>query len=552
MASLVSKTSLVLLAAHLLGVAAADNCTLASFNATLGGRLQSLKPFSLPCFSQYNGIPMDPDELACKVIQSNYSDPFLRANSVNGYMYNQAEICASDPANQCLLDNSDPTNPQALGASCNQGNMPSFSLEVQGPKDVVEAFRFSSCSGTRLSIKNSGHDFLGRSSGQGTLSLWTRHLQSMHYNPAFVPTSCNATSKYDTITVQAGVNFDEVYHFANAHNVTFIGGYSPTVGVSGGWTQTGGHSILSPVYGLGVDRVVQYKIVTPDGKYRIANECQNQELFWALRGGGGGTFGVVMESTHRVEPQQRSTIPRYLGKQCSQVGSRGWGGHISGNSLINVTPLLSLSEAKNSLAEAVAYAKSQGGTAVIEEFPSWYEFYQKYVVPNAVTVGNAHFAATRLIPKTVFETATGRADLMNFFSMLLSKGGSVYIPVVGPLLYKDVKPNSATPAWRDAIWSVGADGFWAWNSTLQTREQKVAEMQDMTALLEEITPGSGAYSPEANPFTKNWQEAWWGNENYDKLLKIKGKYDPNGLLGCWKCVGWKESDAQSSCFAAFD
>ncbi|GMG05996.1 unnamed protein product [Aspergillus oryzae] len=569
MASSVSKTLLVLLAAHLLGVAAADNCTLASFNITLGGRLQSLKPFSFPCFSQYNGIPMGPDEAACKVIQSNYSDPFLRANSVNGYMYNQAEICASEPANQCLLDNSDPTNPPALDASCNQGNMPSFSLEVQGPKDVVEAFRFSSCSGIRLSIKNSGHDFLGRSSGQGTLSLWTRHLQSMHYNPAFVPIGCNVTSKYDTITVQAGVNFDEVYHFANAHNVTFIGGYSPTVGVSGGWTQTGGHSILSPVYGLGVDRVIQYKIVTPDGKYRIANECQNQELFWALRGGGGGTFGVVMESTHRVEPRvsivsasikfppkaNSSNVLPFLDilvNNAVKWAHEGWGGHISGNSLINVTPLLSLSEAKDSLSEAIAYAKSQGGTAVIEEFPSWYEFYQKYVVPNAVTVGNAHFAATRLIPKTVFETATGRADLMNFFSVLLSKGGSVYIPVVGPLLYKDVKPNSATPAWRDAIWSVGADGFWAWNSTLQTREQKVAEMQDMTALLEEITPGSGAYSPEANPFTKDWQEAWWGSENYGKLLKIKEKYDPNGLLSCWKCVGWKETDAQSSCFSAFD
>ncbi|KAB8068512.1 hypothetical protein BDV29DRAFT_162313 [Aspergillus leporis] len=571
MAPLVSISWLFLLAVHSLGVSAGDNCTLDSFNATLGGRVQLLKPFSLPCFTNYNGMPVASDEAACKVVQSNYSDPVLRSNWANGFMYNQVEICASSPSNQCLLDNSNPTNPQALQASCNQGNMPSFSLKVQQPKDIIEAFRFSSCSGIRLSIKNSGHDFLGRSSGRGTLSLWTRNLQAMHYNSSFVPSGCaaNAITAYNTISVQAGVNFDEVYNFANLHNVTFIGAYSPTVGVSGGWVQTAGHSILSPVYGLGIDHVVEYKVVTPDGRYRIANECQDQELFWALRGGGGGTFGVVMESTHRVEPQVKlvsASISFPLKANSSNVlpfldilvnntvkwAYEGWGGHIKGNSFINVTPLLSLSEARESLAEVVAYAKSQEGTTIIEEFSSWYGFYEKYVVPNAVTVGNTHIPSTRLIPKTIFETPGGRANLMNFFSLLLSKGGSVYIPVVGPLLYKDNKPTSATPAWRQAIWSVGGDGFFAWNSTPETREQKVAEMQDMAELLEEITPGSGAYSSEASPFTKNWQEAWWGEENYHKLLAIKKKYDPSGLLNCWKCVGWEKSDAERSCFATFD
>jgi hypothetical protein len=87
--------------------------------------------------------------------------------------------------------------------------------------------------------------------------------------------------------------------------------------------QGGGHSILSPVYGLGVDRVVsdlrylkrtptnydsadtkvEFKVVTPDGEYRVANECQNEDLFWALRGGGGSTWGVVLETSQKVEPK---------------------------------------------------------------------------------------------------------------------------------------------------------------------------------------------------------------------------------------------------------
>jgi len=58
---------------------------------------------------------------------------------------------------------------------------------------------------------------------------------------------------------------------------------------------------LSPTLGLGVDRVLQFKVVTPDGIYRTANACQNQDLFWALRGGGGSTFGVVLEATTKAE-----------------------------------------------------------------------------------------------------------------------------------------------------------------------------------------------------------------------------------------------------------
>lgn len=74
--------------------------------------------------------------------------------------------------------------------------------------------------------------------------------------------------------------------------------------------QGGGHSVLSNVYGLGADRVLQLRVVTPDGQLRVANACQNPDLFWALRGGGGGTFGVVMEATSEIIPQRVSTVVR--------------------------------------------------------------------------------------------------------------------------------------------------------------------------------------------------------------------------------------------------
>ncbi|KAE8146052.1 hypothetical protein BDV25DRAFT_163280 [Aspergillus avenaceus] len=568
MAPSVSKRSLAVLAAHLLGASAAS-CDINSLNATLNGRVQPLAPFSRPCFSDYNGTTVAADETACTTIQSKYSDPYMRSSSPSGYMNNQVEMCASDPNDQCVLDNSDPTDPLAyVDATCNQGNVPSYYIEVQQASDATEAFKFAECSGTRLSIKNTGHDYLGRSSGKGTLMLWTHKLQSLTYNAAWKPDGCEGCpAGTQAITTGAGVNFNDVYEFANKHNVNFIGGYSPTVGASGAYVQNGGHSVLSPVYGLAVDRVLQFKVVTPDGQLRIANECQNQDLFWALRGGGGGTFGVVIESTHRVDPAVKlvSAVIKFTSNDTNLLpfmdivvnntlkwAKEGWGGHISGSSLINVTPLLTLAEAEESLADVVAYAKAQGGTAVIEEFSSWYEFYEKYVSSNAVTVGVTHFAGSRLVPKNVFETAQGRQNLMDFFSLILSKGQSPYIPIVGPVLYNyTANSTSATPAWRSAIWELGSGTAWAWNSTLETREQKIAGLQNMTATLEKITPGSGAYSNEANPFTEDWQEAWWG-DNYAPLLNIKNKYDPKRLLNCWKCVGWEESDAKSSCFSAFN
>ncbi|KAG0157785.1 hypothetical protein PDIDSM_1839 [Penicillium digitatum] len=525
---LVKLSGLVLLA--LVNFTAAKDCTLDSFNATVGGRAKLLTPFALPCFSSYNGEPVARDDAACAAIQANYSDPWLRTNAPNGYMNNQDEMWASDPRDQCLLDSGNPGIP-----SCRV-------------KRMIKAFKFSKCSGKKLVIKNSGHDYLTRSSGRDTLALWTRNLQSMHYRADFAPHgSKQADRRYKAITVGAGVNFDEAYEFAQRHNVTLIGGYSPTVGVSGGWIQNGGHSILSPVYGLGVDRVLEFKVVTPDGVYRTANEFKNPDLFWALRGGGGGTFGVVLKSTHQVEPAIRfvAAIIKFPANSTNMLpfmelvvnntlkwGQEGWGGHITGNTLVNISPFLSVAEAEVSLASVITYANANGGSATVEEFTSWYPFYEKYVKTSSVAVGVTRFPGSRLIPRSIFETVEGRKNLMDYFATIQSLG-----------------QTPASPAWREAIWELGSGASWQWNATLPTRKQKIQSIQNMTAIIEGITPGSGAYSNEANPFTTDWVEAWWG-DNYERLVSIKNKYDPNGLLSCWKCVGWNDSQVAESPFAA--
>ena len=424
---------------------------------------------------------------------------------------------------------------------------------------IIAALDFSRHYSIQLSIKNSGHDFLGRSSNKGSLALWLRKFGGISRDQHFVPEGCNGSKARDTITTGAGINFDEVYKFADAQGVTFVGGYAATVGATGGWVQGGGHSVLSVVYGLGIDRVQQFRIVTADGILRTANKCVNSDLFWALRGGGGGTFGVVVAATHAVEPAMQLSVAsisypqtpsnvngwlEVLVNNSLQWARSGWGGHYRANNLICVTPLLTLSEAKSSMQVASSYATSHNGTVVVEMVPSWYAFYTKYVIPSTAPVGAPRMLASRLIPSSIFQDELGRVKLLALLNRILELGLSPYIPNTTPFLYP-WKPGStsATPAWRDSIWELSVGTVMAWNGTIAERKNVVQELDGLLEQMEDLVPGGGTYLNEANPWTRNWKWEWWG-ENYDRLLEIKNKYDPDGMLSCWKCVGFEQHTAR--------
>jgi FAD/FMN-containing dehydrogenase len=70
---------------------------------------------------------------------------------------------------------------------------------------------------------------------------------------------------------------------ASLRNLTIVAGGSETVGI-GGYLTGGGHGALSATFGMGADQVLEMEIVTPGGDILTINECQNQDLFWAMRG----------------------------------------------------------------------------------------------------------------------------------------------------------------------------------------------------------------------------------------------------------------------------
>lgn len=90
------------------------------------------------------------------------------------------------------------------------------------------------------------------------------------------------------------------------HNSILVTGSNPDVGLVG-WLTGGGHGALSSTYGMGADNLLEATIVTPSGDILVANPCQNSDIFFAIRGGGGGTYGVVTEVVVRTYPDPKTT-----------------------------------------------------------------------------------------------------------------------------------------------------------------------------------------------------------------------------------------------------
>ncbi|CCO31325.1 hypothetical protein BN14_05364 [Rhizoctonia solani AG-1 IB] len=323
------------------------------------------------------------------------------------------------------------------------------------------------------------------------------------------------------ITYGAGQDFASLYEFAEANNVTFLGGTDKTVGAAGGWVQGGGHGILSNTLGLGVDRVLQFKVVTPDGVLHTANACENSDLFWALRGGGGGTFGVVLEATSHVEKKVATQViyirfkpnpakehvavyMQTIVENSSKWAQDGWGGYVTAQYAIYATPKLSRSEAEVSMAPLKEVAASFGSDVVNNTFSSYESFLPLFEAISAIglaPIGLPFALSSRLISSANFDTPADRSTLLDtIISTFNMVGGRGQILVTTPYSYNATSASdvSVTPAWRGAIWHVILAGVWDYNSTAEQQAVVYSTVSAAADKLRAITPGSGAYQNEAD------------------------------------------------------
>jgi hypothetical protein len=123
-----------------------------------------------------------------------------------------------------------------------------------------------------------------RSVARYALSIWTHNIRGFAFHPSpFKATNCQACYDSTAITMAPGEHFSTAYPFAARYNTTIVAGLVGSIG-PGGYLTGGGQSPLSSWLGLGVDQVLEMSVVIANGDYVLANECQNSDLFWVMRG----------------------------------------------------------------------------------------------------------------------------------------------------------------------------------------------------------------------------------------------------------------------------
>jgi len=468
-------------------------------------------------------------------------------------------------------------------------------VDAKSTADVAAAVRFAAAHNLRLVIKGRGHSYLGGSNAPDSLLIWTRHMDDVTVHDAFTPAGSNAPP-VAAISCGAGAMWMHAYRAASVEAGRYVqGGGCTTVGVAG-LVQGGGFGSLSKGFGTAGASLIEAEVVTADGKVRVVNHAQDPDLFWALKGGGGGTFGAVTRLTLATHP-----LPETIGAIDLTIRAKSDDAFrrllarfvaLAGDSLINphfgeqarATPgnQLVISMTSQGISQAEARAAFQPLVDFANASPADYEGQTQFIVAALPARRFWDGAFMKQLPGVVKPDArpeatpndywwSGDGDQVGVFWHAYT---SAWLPAS---LLRPANQSKLADAWFAASrhWSVAfhfnkglagappeaiaasrdtpinpealsafalaiiADGGPSLftgatiNPAAHARADRVhAAMQALSA----CAPGAGSYVNETDYFQADWQHAFWG-PNYPRLLRTKRRYDPAGLFTVHHGVG---------------
>ena len=171
-----------------------------------------------------------------------------------------------------------------------------YAVAAHGPEDVVAAVNFARIHRLRLAVKGGGHSYQGTSNAPDSLLIWTRPMHAITLHDAFVPKG-SREAPVRAVTIEAGAMWVDAYDAVVTKAHRYVqGGGCMTVGVAG-LIQSGGFGSFSKHYGTAASSLLQAEVVTADGKLRTVNAARDPDLFWGLKGGGGGSLAAVTSLT---------------------------------------------------------------------------------------------------------------------------------------------------------------------------------------------------------------------------------------------------------------
>lgn len=450
---------------------------------------------------------------------------------------------------------------------CTRGGFPKYVVNATTPEHVQLAVNFARNTGVRLVIKNTGHDFLGKSGGKDALSIWTHWMKDIEYIEEYKDEKLGYSGP--AFKSGVGVQAHEIYKAAHAKGRIVVGGEGETVGVMGGYILGGGHSPLTGLYGTGADNVLSFEVVTADGEFVVANSTSNTDLFWALRGGGGSTFGVATSVTVRAHPDLEVTAARF-GFSSAQTGNEtfwkairsymdSWVANADAGTYTYWTLIPTNGTFAFAFSPFFAPGKSQEeATALLQpwfdqlnelgvkfdpnitHFDNYYDAWRSSFPLEAVQKPNVA-TGSRLFPRANFETEEDRQEV---FEHIKTSSEKNRVQVHFNMQAKDVAngDNAVNSHWRPLVSFSMQSVRWPINSTAEEILKIRKDFQDIDMQSwRDISPGAGGYLAEADRLEPDFGFAFWGDK-YPKLLEMKKKLDPYDLFFATTGVGserWK-------------
>lgn len=403
---------------------------------------------------------------------------------------------------------------------------PQAIVYCQNENDVINAIKFSKETNMPFRIRSGCHHYEGYSTGNDLLVIDVSNLNKIELDESS-----------QTVTIQGGVRNRELYEAVCGAGYPFPGGGCPTVGVAG-FTLGGGWGYSSRMYGLGCDSLIEVEIIDYKGDKLVANRQMNPDLYWALKGGGGGNFGIVTKLTYKLpEKMTMCTLvnidyQRVNVQKVIEVAVRYQQFFKALDRRLNLKMAMynSDSKGKGVRLTGLFYGTKEEADTLLKQFNDGTDYELDYMTVldanRAIQDSHPDFEKYRSGGRFIYRDYSEN-ELSNMLKLIETRAeGALYTAItfygVGGAV-SDVSPKDSAYYYRDASFILGFQSVWEESQFAKINYEWVS---DRFKKLSTYTQGSFINFPIAQ---EDYEKQYYGG-NLLKMKEVKAKYDPNNFF----------------------